>query len=164
MLLLQGGLLFREGTDERVAVSRKMLIYILLALVVAGWSRAETDQAAKSDTAAVVEKTVDSSASDEAPFDVLDKVLGPAEPLDDIALYSSGNVFHCALGLVIRNTEGSKVSVAIHDAKGRPVLTDRYADGPRVISVDTDGFPTGVYVYTVHMADSIFTKPFIVTR
>lgn len=109
----------------------------------------------------VAETVVTESTPDAA---VLDKVLGQEVLFDDIALYAPAEVAHCGLGLVIRNSEGSRVSVAIHDAKGRPVLRERYDAGKAVINVRTDAFPTGVYVYTVHMSDTVYTRPFIVTR
>ncbi len=119
------------------------------------------------DTSATGRETVtQAAAADTQSLDsgALDKALGDEVLFDDIALYAPAEVAHCGLGLVIRNAEGSRVSVAIHDAKGRPVLRERYDAGKGVINVPTDAFPTGVYVYTVHMSDTVYTRPFIVTR
>jgi hypothetical protein len=144
---------------------RNLVNISLLCLVVAGCVWAAGQQAADSTAAAGTDAVADSAR--ETPFSssALDKALGTtgAEPLDDISLYSSGRVLHCELGLVIRNAEGDHVSLTIHDAKGRSVLSDQYDAGSRVINVQTDAFPTGIYVYTVRMADSVYTRPFIVT-
>jgi hypothetical protein len=84
--------------------------------------------------------------------------------LDDIGLMPSKKVVFCDLGLIIRNVDGSDVSVAVHDAKGRAIVTKDFSDGQRTINMDLGTMPKGVYVYTVRMADSVYTKPFVVTR
>jgi hypothetical protein len=82
----------------------------------------------------------------------------------DMALLSSRPVMRNALGIVIRNQEHRRVSVRIHDSQGRPVMSRRYSDAPGLVSIKTDQFIAGVYVYTISIGDSIFTAPFIVHR
>jgi hypothetical protein len=122
------------------------------------------------DSQAVVAATPDTLASDAQVTPQRAFPAGAAKPqtlppvFDDIALASASRVVHNGLGLFIRNSSGGRVSVAVHDVKGRPVITRRYTASARTITVPTDGFTAGVYVYTVRMADSVFTKPFIITR
>lgn len=95
----------------------------------------------------------------------LDAVLGklPAV-IEDIALVASAKVSLNGLGLVVRNGGGSRVSVKVLDARGRAVLSKEYSPGRRTITVAVDEIPEGVYVYSVRIADSVYTRPFILTR
>ncbi|MBD3241526.1 MAG: T9SS type A sorting domain-containing protein [Chitinivibrionales bacterium] len=154
---------------RRAAVNRNTPNIIGLLLIVPLALITVAVRAEQVDTSLVREDTVSREAApEESSFDpvALEKALGDDDGVlfDDIALYAPAEVIHCGLGLVIRNADGSRVSVAIHDAKGRPVLRERYDAGKGVINVRTDMFPTGVYVYTVHMSDTVYTRPFIVTR
>jgi hypothetical protein len=114
---------------------------------------------------------VDDTASveDEATFGASATAVGSESVgenglVDDIALLSGSRVRHCELGLLIRRSESADVDVALLDAKGRAVLSKHYSSGSGLISVATDALPAGVYVYTVRMADSVYTNSFMVTR
>ncbi len=90
--------------------------------------------------------------------------VGAGGLVDDIALLSGSRVRHCELGLLIRSEEGEQVHVAVLDARGRAVLNKRYSPSGGLISVPTNGFPAGVYVYTVRMTDTVYTNSFMVTK
>lgn len=82
----------------------------------------------------------------------------------DMALLSSKTVTYSSLGLIVRNPEGKRVSVAVHDSKGRPVIIQRYKSGVPFVNVGTSGLSAGVYVYTVRVGEKLHTAPFIVSR
>ena len=82
---------------------------------------------------------------------------------DDIAL-SQSTVSYNSLGLIIRNRFGDKVSVSIHDSKGRLVLLENYSSRASTINVRTDGFVPGAYVYAVQIGEKVLAKPFIVAH
>ncbi len=128
------------------------LIYIVIALCVSTvW--AGTDSVAVADSQAVTAKAV--------------RPVGTAVPelfFDDMALVQSSKVLYCELGLVIRNRDGGEVSVVVHDAKGRSVVSREFGEGAGTINMALSDIPRGVYVYTVRMADSVYTRPFVVTH
>ena len=84
--------------------------------------------------------------------------------LSDMALLSSRAVTYSSLGLIVRNPHRKRVSVAIHDSKGRPVIIRQYRTSVPFVNVGTSELSAGVYVYTVRVGEKLFTAPFIVSR
>jgi hypothetical protein len=158
---------YRAARNAKTAVAALMLVWVTLGLRAAESEEGSVPAGGIRRANQLVVKAVE--PEENADVGVSDSSVGTARGekeglLSDMALLSSRTVTYSSLGLIVRNPHRKRVSVAIHDSKGRPVVIRQYGENVPFVNIGTSDLSAGVYVYTVRVGEKLFTSPFIVSR